>query len=325
MDQVPETPMVIEAFNGNIEGTNLGITPPGGLFGIPENDTLNYPNHVGYSSEFQLVVNMAGALGDISWINESDNVPLINFHLPTDPFAPYNDDVLIVPTTGDRIVQVQGAQAIVGRVNELGLNQVFIDAGIDDEFTQRAQAASAEAGHEYFEGLFPFIRPLNALGNGEGDPWQWWDSELWSTVVFDTIGGNVITFEQSARNNNFDAGPEKARIYIDSIIGYFAPRAFAALDLENAGTKVSTSLLETAQVGLTVAPNPGQQFITFQTDSAFPIQAIQVFDLQGRIVRSYSNLNQNSFNLVRESLSDGIYVAKLKFEEGIVTQKLIFN
>lgn len=326
MDQVFETSMVDVPSIGNLTGETVGVIDADGEPSLPfaqPGDTLNRPNHVGYSSEFQLVVNMAGALGDLSWMDNSDprdNVPVIAYHLPTDAFAPYEDDVLIVPTTGDRIVQVQGSKRVVETANEQGINQVFIDANIDDEITQRARAASEEAGHEYFEGLFPFIRPLNPLGRGEGDPWQWWDSELWSQVVFDSV--NNVSFEEASRANNFDAGPEKGRRYIDSIFMYFAPRAFAALDLD---IVLSTPTLSAPQVGLSVAPNPGQQFVNFQTDNAYPIEDIQVFDLQGRVVRSYSNVNQNTFTLNREALADGIYIAKLRFKEGILSQKLIFN
>ncbi len=333
MDEVPETPMVIEAFLGNITGETLGVIPPTGVpgFPFPPNDTLCYPNHVGYSSEFQLVVNMAGALGDFAWLDNvedpRDNIPVIAYHLPTDPFAPYEEDVLIVPTTGDRIVNVNGSKTIVEKAVSLGINNVFIDANIDDEFTQRAREASAEAGHEYFEGLFPFIRPLNDAGNPEGDPWQWWDSEFWSTVPFDTIEGNVITFEDAARANNLDASPEKARIYIDTVIGYFAPRAYAALDLANADT-TTTSLsyfISDAEVGLQMAPNPAQDFVNFQTNIDFPIRDLQLYNLNGALVRSYTNVKQSNFRLERDGLPQGLYVAKLRFDKGILTKKIIFN
>jgi len=61
-------PMIIESINGNIEGTNLGVIPTG--LGLPfEGDTLCIPNHLGYNSNFQLCVNVGGALGDTSWMD----------------------------------------------------------------------------------------------------------------------------------------------------------------------------------------------------------------------------------------------------------------
>ncbi|MCB0643395.1 MAG: carboxylesterase family protein, partial [Phaeodactylibacter sp.] len=61
-------PMVIESINGDIYGTSVGVVPPGAPPPFTVGDTLCYPNHVGYDSDFQLCVNMGGALGDTSWL-----------------------------------------------------------------------------------------------------------------------------------------------------------------------------------------------------------------------------------------------------------------
>ena len=49
-DGFPDTPMVIEAFHGDIEGKNLTIAPDD-FFGFPTGDTTNYPNHIEYNSD----------------------------------------------------------------------------------------------------------------------------------------------------------------------------------------------------------------------------------------------------------------------------------
>ncbi|MCP3931217.1 MAG: alpha/beta hydrolase, partial [Bacteroidetes bacterium] len=82
-DGIPD-PMVIEAINGDIYGeTILGLNPLNG-------DTFALPNHPGYSSDFQLCVNIGGALGDTSWLDANDP-PFISFHVPDDPNAPYKE------------------------------------------------------------------------------------------------------------------------------------------------------------------------------------------------------------------------------------------
>ena len=326
----PIATMVNEFEFGNIYGTSNGVSlGANGVTGMPVDDVTNIANHVGYSSDFQLCVNMAGALGDISWINESD-VPVISYQVPTDPFAPYDDDVLIVPTTDDRIVQVQGGLAVARKTDSLGLNQAFKDANIDDEFTAAARAASEAAGHEYLEGFFPFIRPKNALGNDEGDPWQWWDAAFWSTQIADEETG--ATWDQASRLNNLDASPEKGRIYIDSIIGYFAPRAVAALQIDQmtapcfTETSTSTSdVLTDAEVGLTLAPNPAFDYTFIRSGAEFPIRAINLYNLQGAVVQSLDNINESQIVLQRKGLPKGIYLAKLRFDEGVITKKIIFN
>lgn len=56
-------PMVIPSVNGDIYGTNVGVVPAG-YPGFPVGDTLCYPNHVGYDSDFALSVNMGGAVAN---------------------------------------------------------------------------------------------------------------------------------------------------------------------------------------------------------------------------------------------------------------------
>ena len=51
-DGIPETPMVVEAFHGDIEGKALTVVPFDG-FGLTAGDTTNYPNHVEYSSDIK--------------------------------------------------------------------------------------------------------------------------------------------------------------------------------------------------------------------------------------------------------------------------------
>ncbi|HNG89897.1 MAG TPA: alpha/beta hydrolase, partial [Saprospiraceae bacterium] len=79
--------MVQEAVNGDLYATTgpTKVDPllnavSGGLFKI--GDTLCIPNHVGYPSNFQLCVNMGGALGDSTWLDKGD-IPLISYHVPT--------------------------------------------------------------------------------------------------------------------------------------------------------------------------------------------------------------------------------------------------
>ncbi|MDP5075975.1 MAG: alpha/beta hydrolase, partial [Flavobacteriales bacterium] len=94
-------PMVLDFVNGDINGTSVGVNPLNG-------DTLCYANHVGYSSDINVALNMGGACGDISWIDAEDN-PMISFQVPSDPFAPYYTGTVIVPGLNLPVVEVQGS------------------------------------------------------------------------------------------------------------------------------------------------------------------------------------------------------------------------
>ena len=83
---------VNQSFNGDFEGFG----------GIPQlNNTNNTP---GYSSKINFAFNMGGALLDPSWLEVGD-CPIVSFHVVSDPFTPYGNGAVIVPTTGDFVVE----------------------------------------------------------------------------------------------------------------------------------------------------------------------------------------------------------------------------
>ncbi|MCB0662009.1 MAG: T9SS type A sorting domain-containing protein [Saprospiraceae bacterium] len=312
-------PMVIPAWFGDIEGKTYGVLPiPFGA--IPAGDTLCYPNWVNQTSDFAMCVNMGGALADISWL-EAGDVPMVSYHVPNDQFAPYEDAVLVVPGTNDPIVQVQGSKLIQETLANLGNNQVIVDAAINDEYTAAAMANSALTGHPYYDGLYPLVRPLNALGRSESAPWEWWDAAYWSTIPHPIDPTGNTSFHQVASAGLLNMSKANANIYIDTIIGYYAPRAYAALNL----TTAVEDLISVDDVELTTAPNPATDRVNIQTADSYPVQDLYIYDMNGKYITGQFGLNSSSFNLYRGTLPKGMYVVKLRFKEGVVATKLLFH
>lgn len=278
-------PMVLEALSGD----------PFGLVQAP----LNIPNHTEYSSDFNLCVNLGGAMGDVSWI-DAGHIPMISYHVPSDPFAPYTEGLVIVPGLNLPVVNVNGSYAIQERVNELGNNQVFIDANFNDTYTQRANA-----NNDGNEGLFPFVREDNPLDSA---PWDWWSPN------------NINHNNGLATNPNMSF--EKAMIYTDTILGYFAPRAYVALDLHELVSSRET-ILDNANIK--IMPNPASTFVLISATTKEPIRELFVIDMNGKIVRAYKNINNHYFNIDRNGLATGMYIIQTRFDSGITSNKLIFE
>ena len=267
-----------------------------GFGGTVPNNVDNYP---GLSSDVQMVFNMGGALGDSSWL-EAGEVPIVGLHCPSDPFAPYGFGQVIVPTTGDFVVEVSGSYDAVRRANMLGNNQVFIDANFNDVYTQRANQVN-----DGFEGLFPFVVPGQQAG-----PWDWWD-----TTCVRHANGLL---------SNPDMSSQKGRAYIDSIMGYVAPRAFKVLDpIGNCNyTAVEENTLEDA----TVFPNPADG--TFTISGAVTgnnIRNIRMVDVAGRTIFAYSNLNLNKVNIDGTKYAPGVYLVNIDFEKGSTSAKVVIK
>jgi hypothetical protein len=291
-------PMVIESYNGDLNGELLGPTIVDAQYNsytnIPIGDTLAIPNTPGYSSNFSLSVNMGGALGDSTWLDPGE-IPLISYHVPSDFFAPCGTNILNVPTLNgpQPVVEVSGSCTMQQYAESYGNNAIFntIPAG-NDPYGDIAKNINGG-----LSGFYPFYgTPANS-----SSPWEWAAS----------VG---------AANCNTNAA--SAKTYIDTIIGYYAPRACVTLGL-NCQFTISTDEISAFEVGLDVAPVPAIDQVRFNAEA--PIRHILVYDLSGRVVKSIAAIDQNNYVLERNGLPNGLYVAEVRFDQGFVKRKLIFS
>jgi dienelactone hydrolase len=300
--------------NGDIEGKILGLVPPNAdgtpRVGPPKTgDTLNFPNHVNNTSSFAMAVNMGGAIGDISWIDQN-TVPIVCIQAPYDPFAPYNDAVLNVTIPGGQlpVVRVQGSLAVQRALDSLGKNTAF--RNIVPSFDPVGVAIKARQGG--YANLFPIIGTSQP---NDSSPWDWWDPAT-NLNHATAIAGNP------------DMTAAKGRRYIDSVLLFVAPRACIGLNLpcrNLVDRNVSVKELSDFQVGLSIAPNPASNYVIISSNEESNIQDITLFDMTGKVAKKVSNINRNYYELQRESISKGIYFAKIEFKEGSITKKIIFE
>ncbi len=334
-DNVPETPMVIPPFHGDINGEVLTVTPADGSsvpFGLPPGDTTNYVNYAGFSNDFNLCINIGGALGDISWLNDQ-TVPIISIQSAFDQFAPYDDAVLIVPNTGDPIVQVQGAQQIGMTQEGSGINQAWKDAMFDDPITQLAMANSAIAGHPYYEGTFPYVQAPNSLGIDEGIVIDWWDPAAPSPADGQGMGipWNQLphpsggTFHDQGLVLNEGMSAEKARANIDTCMQYILPRALVTLDPAMPVSSSTEDILDAAVTNLQLAPNPTFDRVMLTSSFETPMLGIELYDMSGRLLVTFENLDATQYELDLSALTKGLYVAKVRFEQGIQSHKIMLK
>ena len=328
-DGQPETPMVLQSYHGDLEGKVTTVVPADG-FGLTMGDTTNYANHPDYSSKFALAVNVGGALGDISWLDE-ESTPTISVQAPGDIFAPYKDDVLVVPTTNDPIVRVQGSFIVAGNQEILG-NQNFADENYNDAITDLAKANAAADGDTYYEGLFPFVRPVNSFGIQEGVVIDWWDEGApspadgqgmgipWNLLPHPTDPSGETSFHENGLVLNEGMSAEKARANIADIMSYVLPRACVSLGLGDCITS-SVNDLPISETHLLLSPNPASGYVTIATDNSM-IQSIAISDLQGRVLFNASAINSTSQTLDISDLTGGMYIVKAKLEDGIATSRL---
>lgn len=272
---------------------------------------------------------MGGYIVDTSWITPNDP-PMISFQVTTDPVAPYEEDVFI-QHPGTIILEIQGAYTIQSKINEVGVNQAFVDADIQDEFTE-----GANLNNDGLEGLYPFLRPCvpgifkPETNVCESAPWEWWDAAFWTQQEHPNCQSVTLPIEECNfhivnSENNQDMSAVKGRIYIDTIVGYFAPRAFVALNLGEENCTVATQdLLEETAINLTISPNPASTEMRFSIEGNEIIEKIEIYDLSGQLI-DYQVVNAPSFLFKKAFFSKGIFIAKVQFEKGVIAKKIIFN
>lgn len=303
---------------GNIEGF-------GGLL------NLYAPN--GQNSDVELVINTGGAMADTSWL-EAGDPPLVSFQAVRDPFAPYDEGTVVVPTTNGDVVDVQGANVYIEKANQLGNQSSMNSASFTDPISQVARSRYGRTIAYIFpapfdkitintnlEGHFPIIKPLpadptNVFAN-QGSPWQWWDPN--GPIASDTLdpGPPAITYHMAGLRSNPGMSPQQGRAYLDTILGYAAPRMVASLNLK-------IGLEEPTLTGkVSTYPNPVNEVLNISiTEPGVELEKAQITDITGRMVREIA-LDRKQSEIDLGNLNTGVYIIKIYANEGILTKRIV--
>lgn len=320
LDKLPEIAIqkFLSSSNNATYGFQLGMpyvntAAMGDFSGYGGLPSLNNPNnHVGFSERIHFVFNMGGALGDSSWL-EAGDVPMIGFHVTNDPFAPYGDGPVYVPTVPPQfVVDVSGSLSVVTKANLLGNNDCFLNAGFTDPYT-----LAANMNNNGQEGLFPLLRPVPPNAPGEAGPWEWYDSTA-LTVYAQAIGLSASAGTMAYVNGlatNPDMSKAKALAYIDTIQNYVNPRIAYCLPLF---TGINEN--ENVTANILVYPNPSAKHFTVESKSI--MESIYLYDLAGRLLVQHLHINNTSLKMEHNNLAGGIYLMKIKTNSGFVTTKI---
>ena len=315
----PPAPYVNQTNSGNFDGTNTA----------PLN-TANYPNH---TSTINMAFNIGGAIGDSSWI-QAGEVPIVGLHCTKDVNAPYTTGAVIVPNTGDFVVEASGSYDVIRMVNKPSIdnNAIFNSSSFTDPYSMRANMIN-----DGLEGLYPFITPapganLSCTGANanaqkeQGSPWDWWNEAVFIAQYngySGTTNGSVVNCLQLLSNPNQSA--VKGRAYIDTIQGYLNPRIVCALGLPGCVPNPASVNENVSLSDITIFPNPSSTEINFSAKGSNTIKSVELYDVTGRMVKQIVGLNTKNYSIQREGLSNGLYITKIQLNKGSVSKKIILE
>lgn len=90
-------------------------------------------------------------------------------------------------------------------------------------------------------------------------------------------------------------------------------------------TLLSNNSLQISDTAFTISPNPASDFVTISNSENLKIKNVELFDLNGRIIKSakFNDLVNIEINLA--SFSKGMYLLKIDTENGFISKKIIKN
>jgi hypothetical protein len=267
-----------------------------------------------------MVANIGGALGDISWMDGQQwpKVPVAGLHCRKDVFAPYDSGTVIVPTTGQPVVDVHGTRTVIHKAVSMGLNDIWINHNFTDGISLRAYSLNPK---NTSEGLFQIERPDIPGPAEEGSPWEWWDSTA-VTLEAQAYGYPFAsTIHTDGLETNPDMSKAKAMAYIDTIIGFLAPRMYLVVGDQTIGVNEP----QEQKITINIYPNPTTDKVTVLTNGTNLLETIELMDLSGKRVARMDNIFANSFTISKSSLAPGTYIVGIKTSEGNVRKQIIIQ
>ena len=326
-DPTNPMPYVYPPVYGNIDGTDSTYAPvydtdsTSATYGqIIGQMPFNIPNNLGYSNDINMAFNLGGAIADISWL-EAGDVPIVSFHCEKDPYAPIDTGDVIVPTTGDFVVEVMGSRTVQMKQKMYNNNSYGAWSYISDDIT-----TAANTNNDGNDGLYIFKTPApsttaNAFGELEeeqGSPWDWWDNATYD-AMFQAVNGAPAGY--GAANSllgNPNMSAANGNLYLDTIQGYLNPRMYLTLGL---GTALSINELIAQTTD--IYPNPANNVLNIVSYTV-GIKKINIYNLNGQLVLNKEiNNNQKTINI--SSLESGIYIVDILSENTSVKRKLIIK
>ena len=283
-------------FDPNTNQSYIDTSLSGNVYGTLQRP-LTVSNNPSYSNDFHFAFNLGGYVLDSSWV-EAGDVPMVGFHSPNDPFAPYDFGAAIITTTGDFLINCSGSKGIQRRQNLFGNNGSYAVFTYSDVYTTQANLINSG-----MDGLYPFIRPTT-----EDSPWNYWDASTWN--IPHPNGG---TFHDNGLLTNPDMSAAKGKTYLDTVVNYLSPRIVCALNLPGCPGVGLDELAQ--QIPFSVQPNPFQDELTLKLHTSISNDvAVVVRNQQGQIVHNATikGITENTEVTIDLShVSEGMYFVSL--------------
>jgi len=298
---------------GNVSGTEPGFTSDGLVANLPANNGC-------YNINFKMAVT-SGAISLDTVLMEAGEPPMINFVAQNWATTPFEFAPLNLPIGGEFCCLVYPAHTIVRLNDELGNNDAWKGVEFKDPIANTRGPYGPDTTRS-IEGIYNITTGNPAVSY----PWIWFDEELCQNV--DTNQDGMVNEDDlGVYNRTRDGLPgnslEQMNSIHDEMIAYALPRACITLGL-GCATEVTTGLQEplVESQRIAVAPNPSSGDFVFTTAPEHTMETISIYNISGSLMFQ-TEVHNNQFSTINLDLANGMYIAKIKFEDGVASKKLM--
>lgn len=288
-------------FSGTVAGTPAAGTPfinqtnsAGATAAWPFLDGFNVGANQGPTSNYQLALNMGGAVGDTTWI-EAGDIPVISFHGVADPTTPYGTAIVLTAGTNQPIVEVSGSRDVQARSRNLG-NLPSGMTGAND-----APLAGPDVG----------LKPWFGAANGF-EPFNWYSANPNNTTPSMAL--------------NPTANKARALLYIDTIMRYFIPRVVRILNLDTTAATLGFADEQTLAGYVSLYPNPASHTLNLSVEATdLRIQGFRMFDMLGKEAVRVNRVAEQFITVPVADLPKGLYILRIETDRGMLSKKVLLD
>jgi para-nitrobenzyl esterase len=321
LDQYSELPVGIDTVaNGGMAGNEFG--------------------NPGYSSNVSGVINMAGALGDTTWMLNNTSIPVVSAHGNADGTVPFGSAIITLFSIP--ILPVDGSGSIDIFTTEHGMNADLLVFPGDDHCPWNSNALKMT---QVITHTRDFLYPIVCNGAGGVAP----VADFTADQTNITAGSNV-TFTQTSTNSpygytwtispttgvSFVSGTSAASA--NPVVKFSTAGTYTVIlnAVNNGGSNTVTktsyitvvnggvSINESEKNALSVFPNPATESIFVTLTDAKESISYKLIDLTGKTVLSGNKKVDNGmFEVGIENLSNGVYTMQVTNGNQTKTSKVV--
>lgn len=265
------------------------------------------------------IVNHWGAIGNLTWMQANENVPVCSIHGTNDAIVPYNTGQ---PFSLPIWPQLSGSGDIAPHLTQLGIyNELhpLWGAGHEPELTNGAYLDSMYLYATPF--MYRLLKPATPIITGPPEingfatfsvPYHVGSHYCWQLdnggIILADNGNSIDTEWLNMTNADVSVSVTEEN-YLQAISDtqtlltpLIPPHGVGTVSNDNA---------------FTLSPNPTSDELNLSLNTAYNKVAVQLYDIDGRVLATHMAYNSSNMKIALSDLVPGIYMLRINADDNV--------